>query len=242
MERLYEKIDTSTFARKLIIESKGIFADHLGIFANPDTRPSTVEYSEYGTVPELRLKHIFNRYDNISNYFEKLILIKSFLNAEDAEEFCKNNSIDEIKYYQYHLENFIIRLVGLLDLCAKLGNEVYNLGLSDRSCNRFTFTNDSQLVGKECITILNEFFVYLDTLVTDRHIIVHAGGYTSSVVESIESRIINNDLIEMTELLTEWFSEQKTAEIVKLVEEVDDKINHALEFVFNFLDSMESDL
>ena len=241
MERLNNKINNSKFTKLLTSVVKDIYAEHLRIFIDDEKKPDA-EFNEYGNDRELLLKRIFIRFTNLSNHFEKLIHILKYIDEEFVTEFCENKELDEIDYYQYHFENFLVRLVSLLDLCAKIGNVLYKLEIPNQKCNWYKFVNHSEIVGKKCCTDLWSFANYLDTLKSDRHIIMHSGGFESEEISSIQSKIFNSDLIPIEDVLQDWFDTQKTEEISRLVDFMNNKIENALNHVFNFLDSMEPDL
>lgn len=241
MERLNKKENESKFLSILLSKVKDVYAKHLGIYIDQKEKPE-IAFEEYGEKNEISLKRIFKRYNNISDSLEKLLLIEKFIKSNFVIDFCKNNELNEIDYYQYNFENFLVRLVGLLDLCAKIGNEVYELDIEERKCNWYRFTNHQNIIGKKCCTVLLSFSHYLQSIKDYRHIILHAGGFESDQIKSIESKIFNERLIPLEKPIKDWFESQKNEEIKRLVDFINNKIENALNYTYDFLDSMDADL
>ena len=240
LQRLENKINSSTFAVAMATALKSIYAEHLRLYINQETRPD-FDIDEYGNEREVLLKRVFKRFNNLSEHLEKLIIISKYIDSNFVQEFCTNKEIKEVDYYQYHFENFLVRLFSILDLCAKLGNELYKLGLSEKECNWYKFTHHSEITGKACCTALLSYANYLDKLKQDRHQIIHSGGYKSQEIESIETRIFNSDLIPIADVLQDWFNVQKEEELNRLSDYINNKIENTLNYVFTFLDSMKPD-
>ena len=76
-------------------------------------------------------------------------------------------------YYKFHYDNFIIRLVTSIDVCGKIGNIVYQLGIADRYANWYSFTVHPKMKDSVPAAQLIEFTEYLDEFKQQRHIKVH---------------------------------------------------------------------
>jgi|WetSurMetagenome_2_1015567.scaffolds.fasta_scaffold21540_2 hypothetical protein len=241
MVRLDNKISESKFVKTLLIKIKDIYARQLILYINTETRPD-IPFNEYGNEKEKLLKKIFKRYTNLIGHCEKLVNITKYLDNKTIKEFCDSNEINEVDYYQYHFENFIIRLVSILDLCSKIGNELYELGISERDCNWYKFSHHSEIIGKKCCTIILSYSDYLSSLRLDRNLIVHTGGYESDKITTIESKIFDENLLSDQNIIKEWFDNQKNEEISRMVDFINNNIENALKYLFDFLDSMDPDL
>ncbi|WP_321435727.1 Cthe_2314 family HEPN domain-containing protein [uncultured Bacteroides sp.] len=237
-----DRIESSEFVKTLLKRTIKIYSDHLGLYTTPETRPS-VPFEEYGAnSSEKKLKIIFRRYQIVSDHFKKIELCKKLISSETALDYCIENNITEIEYYQYHYETFVTTTISLLDLLAGLGNEVYNLGLKKTKCNPTNFNKFSKSKSRKSALILKSFEKYLSQLKKERNIIIHSGGYESEKIESINSKIINNELIQMDSILLDWFSQQKKEKIELLADSIDTAINKYSEFVLCFFESMNEEL
>ena len=99
------------------------------------------------------------------------------------------------EYYDYHLENFYIRLVTLLDIIGKLGNEVYELGLKKDKISAYVFKDKAKSEGFEKISIITEDLIKkIDEYRKARHSKLHTGESEFKIFRKI---FIWEDLMKM---------------------------------------------
>ncbi len=232
-------VDNSKFAANLSETITPILVEHLQKFSSRTNRPKCI-FSEYGSDQELRIKEIFKKFNTLKDSLKTISIIPYFLQTSLIEQICKENHLEEIEYYQYHYENFLIRLVGIPDICAKIGNLVYQTGIEEKKCNWYKFMNHPEIKREDCSSKLEDLSNLLSSLRSDRHIIVHSGGFQSEQIKSIESNIIDDELIPIDKILLDWFKNDKKEEIERLTNFMKGHLNQTLKHVFEFLDSMET--
>ncbi|WP_281310748.1 Cthe_2314 family HEPN domain-containing protein [Flavobacterium flavigenum] len=117
--------------------------------------------------------------------------------------------IQEINYYKCHYENFLIRIVTLLDLCCKLGSVVFNIHSKEKDITFYKFSITKEASVSDAVRILKELNAKLSEKKDERNIIIHQENYQSKEIKSIEDTIFNVDLIKIDEVLQQWFNNQK---------------------------------
>lgn len=104
---LSDKITESNFAKELIGVTGSITSSHLKLYL----QDRSLNYDELGTEQEKIIKQIFNYYYNLTVNVKDLEMVIAFLEIEDRNKIRKvYPKIEKQKdYYNYHVENFIIR-------------------------------------------------------------------------------------------------------------------------------------
>lgn len=72
---------------------------------------------------------------NIFNEYKVMQSIPNFLANIPNEEFFKERLIYEYDYLKYHVENYCIRVIIILDKCSLLISEVFGLKLNPNKCS-----------------------------------------------------------------------------------------------------------
>lgn len=110
--------------------------DHLEIAL----KSSNLDYEAYGAENEKLLKKILHYYSNLFIVLKDLDFALLFLQKERALILKHYPDIEsQENYYNYHFENYYIRLVTLGDLIGRLGNLVYGLGINLNKSSSYIF-------------------------------------------------------------------------------------------------------
>lgn len=155
-----------------------------------------VDYEMYGSPKQVKLKLIVQLVGRISTVLGDLDRTFIFL-AKDRK--LINVHYTDLKtqeeYYDYHLENFYIRLATLLDVIGKIGNEVYDLGLKQDKVSAYVFKDKAKSEGFEKISqITEELIVKIDEYRKARHSKLHTGESEFKIFRKI---VIWDDLMKM---------------------------------------------
>lgn len=199
-------------------------------------------FEQLGSDSEKHFKRIYNRFSSLDDQLNLLFELPKYIHLKGIVGFLKKNSITEIDYYQYTYENYLIRLASTIDLCAKLGNEIYRTKLTSRQCNWYKFSNHPKVKGLESSKIIFEFSEALSSKIQERHTIVHSGQFKSGLIESIQSKIISNKIVPMKRLASNWFRSKKKEEVSKLTMEMNTSTSLAFEYSRKFVISLTKEL
>ena len=134
---LDKKINNSDFLLFLAPIISKIYAKHIKeILGSRDD----IDFESYGEEYELYFKKIFSKYNAIQGQLETLLKIPVFFDSIQSMQIFEKIGISEIDYYKYHYENFLIRIVTVLDLCGKLGSVVFNLSGKEKDASYYKFS------------------------------------------------------------------------------------------------------
>ncbi len=236
-----EKTSKLNFCKTLVVLYKEIALVHLKKIV--EDIKSDIAYDDMGDEREKTIKRIFNRYINIHEHLEKIEKTPIYLDTIELIPILKKKGIEDIEFYQYVFENFIIRITTTLDLCGKLGNEVYQLNIPEKDCNWHVFAYKKEMKETDSSKKLIEFSNYLNETKTHRHTIIHYGGYKSEEVSSIDSTIYRlEDIVPLETPLKEWFDQRKDEEMKKQIDALNIKIAKVIEYTCEFLETLNERL
>lgn len=215
--------------------SKDVYAGHLKAFL--DKKMDADDFDTYGSAKDIYIKEVFKSYTALTSQLELLEVMPLYFGNIDAMEAMKKAGVKEIDYYKYHYETFIIRIVSVLDLCSKLGNYTYELGIRPIDCNwsrvrKELGVNDTsnRLVGLKN---------HLTDFTKDRNIIIHQGNHQTKEVESIDSKIYSLEMIEIEAILQEWFDKEKDEKIAEVKQNMENTIKTTIDLAFEFIESLK---
>lgn len=170
---LSDKITENKFAKHLI----GVTADITSSHVKLSLQNRSLNYDELGTANEKLIKKTFDYYYNLTVNVKDLEMVIAFLDIEDRNKIRKiYPKIEKQKdYYNYHVENFIIRIISIPDIIGKIGHVVFQTGIEDKHCNGYTFKdkikNTEALLSSKIETILD----YTKSIKGKRHKLLHEG-------------------------------------------------------------------
>ena len=159
---------------------------------------------------------------NFISTIEQLEFIKIFIRRTPYKKYLWNNSIDELKYIQYHLEVLFHKIHTILEIMKLLLNEVYILNFNEKNC---TWQNLVSQLGTEIqpMVILNNYFTTFKNIIELRHLNSHRGFYLDQEQEEIDLytgygllKLYNNSGIEPDEEFNSRVSQQKIKEQISL--------------------------
>ena len=207
-------------------------AKHLKIFLeNKGTN-----YDEIGDDKEKKLKEIAHYYGLLQTSVSDLELVLTFLKIEDRELLTKLYPTLESQeqYYKYHLENFIIRIITITDIVGKLGNSIFETGLTEDKCNGYTFKEKINQTDTTCSDLIKNLLVETKEIKDKRHSKLHTGdtkiGYFEGIVFWDElSKIVKS---EADPILNDLTNNNIKEEIALLEKD----IRHVIDLVIEFTD------
>lgn len=230
--KVSEKYQSEKFHILLITAVQKFIMEHM----DAALKSKDVDYETYGSPKQVKLKLIVQLAGRISTVLGDLDRTFIFL-AKDRKLINDHYTTLETQkeYYDYHLENFYIRLATLLDVIGKLGNEVYDLGLKKDKISAYVFKDKAKSEGFEKISqITGELIEKIDEYRKARHSKLHTGESEFKIFRKI---VIWEDLMKMIDsevdpILTEYTDE----EIKKQLEELKDFTVEVIQLIENFMD------
>lgn len=197
---------------------------------NPD-----LNYEDYGTENEIKIKLILKLYGNISVVLRDIDLTFQFLEKERSEILKHYTFLDSQEtYFKYHYENYFIRIITVLDLLGKLGTVLYNLELNLEKVSAYTFKDKAKKEGFDEISVkVEKITEKLRELKTERHKKLHTGeadikAFNGVVIWEDINAIIGSDT---DEVLKEYTDEKIKEEIAILRKSTLELIDLTKEFL-----------
>jgi hypothetical protein len=236
-ETIPKKIYKSVFVQKLITYTTDILIERY------KRHPSEHSSKFNLTIPENPIEELLNSIQShiipIEDYLKDLTLIPIFLSIERAQISSSYSAMSEEEYFKYHYDNFIIRIVTVIDICGKLGNTVYELNIPEKNCNGFTFVNTPSVRDLDCAFKLTELIEYLEPFRSTRHIKIHKGKSSENKFSAAKFQDWWPD--DMKEKLKNYINtlhEITNDDIKTIVIELDEILSNMTIKICAFLDSM----
>ena len=201
-----------------------------------------LEYEDYGTEAEKKLKLILRFYVNISVVLRDIDLTLKFLGKdrtailEDYRFLCSQET-----YFKYHCENYFIRIITILDIIGKLGTLIYGFDLDLDKVSAYIFKDKVRKDGYDNIArIIDKLINKLAKIKAERHKKLHTGeadikpfngipiwedlnAIISSDTDDILKQYTDQKIKEEIDILT-----RSTIELIEIVKEFLEESNSKL--------------
>ncbi|WP_425391091.1 Cthe_2314 family HEPN domain-containing protein [Ekhidna sp.] len=179
---------------------------------------------------------IFQKIQILSYHLYDLRIIKNSTKLDGIDEFLKRNNVESYYFLKYTYENHQIRIVSTLDICSKLGNTVFQLGIKERYCNWLQFSNklgNAHFSSK----VLLEFAKELDQNRGERNSIVHSGDYVNEILDWYDTYSIDEGYLR-DNLLIESFKKNRDIQSAKLDAKMLKDTEKCYEYSEQFINSL----
>lgn len=187
-----------------------------------------LKYEEYGTESEKKLKLILKYYTNLSIVLKDLDLTLKFLEKDRSSILENYKFLDSQEtYFNYHYENYYIRIITILDIIGKIGTILYrfNLDLDKVSAHKF---KDKALKEnyEEIVKIIDKLTCFLNKFKNERHKKLHTG---ESSIKPFNGTVIWEDLNVKIDFDTDEILKQHTDQKIK--EEIENLRGNTIELI-----------
>lgn len=161
----------STLAVKLISLVKPIVSSHL----EQCLADKSLNYDELGNEHEKMLKKAIAIYANLGTVVSDLEKVVVFLklDKEKVSQTYPDLSLEE--YYNYHLENYVIRINSLPDILAQLGNTICNWGIPKKKCYGTTIPDSTKVTNEDIKNKMQLLLSKISSIRTIRNEKIHTG-------------------------------------------------------------------
>ena len=201
-----------------------------------------IKYEDLGNEKQLKLKKILDYFGNLNHVLEDLDKVLIFLKKDRTTILTEFPELENQEaYFNYHYENYYIRLITISDIIGKLGTLIYNLDLNIKKSNAYVFKEKSKKEGYDKISsITDKLIEKLEHLKPGRHQKLHSG---KSDLKPLNGIIIWEDLNELIGSNTSPILEEHTNEqIDSEIDNIKTNITEIIEIIKEFLNESTDEL
>lgn len=236
--KVSENYQSRKFHIVLLSSVQNFFKEHF----DAAMESNDIDYETYGSPKQVKLKLIVQLSGRIGTVLDDLDRTFIFL-SKDRKLITEHYSELEYQedYYNYHLENFYIRLATLLDVIGKLGNEVYTLGLVKEKISAHIFRDKAKKEGYDKISKITEDLISkVDEYRKARHSKLHTGESDFQIFRKI---VIWEDLMKKIDDNTDpILTEYTDKEIKEQLKELREFTIGVIQLIESFMDEASSKL
>lgn len=226
---------SSKFPGKLVVLAKPIVADHI----KKVTQNNSLKYDELGDDREKLLKNAISVFSNLQKVVEDLDLVIYFLslNRDDIKKAHPSISIED--YYNYHLENYIIRVNSIPDVLAGLGNIVCRWGIRTKSCYGTTIPNSSNVTNQDIKDKMESLLSKTESIRNIRNKKIHSGN---ADIAYFDKATLWDSFETIGITLTPELKQLSEDNRVEAIEVIKSEVRGVLDDVVEFMNIISSDI
>jgi hypothetical protein len=166
------------------------------------------KYAEVDSIKDEYVKDLNRYYQPIFRSIESLRHINTYLSLDSIPSQLCADAHDELEYFRYHIENFHIRCVSILDYSAILINHCLKLGIPFRKCNPHSVSENTTWKNSLPVTLLKKFDEEFKEIKTDRNKIIHRGEFENDSLEALGSLIWDYPAINDIKNDANWYKDE----------------------------------
>lgn len=230
-----EQLYSLGFIKKLMQVVHPIYFKHLTDLQHNHN----VNLDDYGTYEEKYLKSIYKFVDIIKMYINDLSKTLAFLKVDRKKiPYLYEEKITIDEYYKYHYDNFVIRIVTSIDICAKMGNIIYDLNMPEKKVTWYSVAEHPKIKNNNSAKKLEDFAKYLESFKKARNLKVHKGMNPDNVFDNIIFSEVINKLLGKKDIDNDPYEKYTDRDITNSINEIEKTTQETAEFIFAFLESM----
>lgn len=137
-------------------------------------------------------EYISETYQICSSLCDKLLTLRhveGYLGITPFPKYYQDSGIQEIDYYRYHIENYHVKFISVIDFSSLLINKVIELGIEREKCNPFEVLKHEKSNNQEVLQGLAEMCLKFKSIKVDRHKIVHRANFESDTLENLDDYV-----------------------------------------------------
>ena len=228
-----EQLYTSTLSVKLIQLVKPIVSSHLEQYL----ADKSLNYDELGDENEKKLKKSMTIYANLGTVVSDLEKVVVFLrlDKEKASQTYPNLSLEE--YYNYHLENYVIRLNSIPDILAQLGNTICNWGIPNKKCYGTVIPDSSKVPNEDIKNNMALLLSKISSIRTIRNEKIHKGD---TEIAYFDKALCWDMLPQLGIHLTPLLEEYSKGKRIEAIDLICNEIIDVITIVVNILNNVSS--
>lgn len=135
------------------------------------------------------LRELFVNHGFINESIEKLRYITVYLTIDNIPKHYKSNGIEEIEYYRNHIESYHIKFASIVDFILILVNHACQIGLQKRKVAIARLNENDRFKELEVSKKVGAMLKAFDSLIQDRHQLIHQGKLDHDSIEEIDREI-----------------------------------------------------
>jgi Cthe_2314-like HEPN len=206
------------------------------------TRDRNVFADSFWTEDEKKVFEMWKQIQAILNHLNDIYSTFKYIRLKGLKTFLKRNEITENEYLRFMYENHLVRISSTADICALLGDIVFQTGISKRRFNWYKYVNDKKVKNHKSAAVILALVAKLDSLSDERDRIIHFGGHKSEIIKSIESQTFDNKSFKISPFLQRRFKTDRTKELRKLTKEMKANFKLCVRYTMMFMNSLTDEV
>lgn len=228
-----EQLYSSDLAEKLVTLAKPIVAKHMKLCL----ADKTLKYEELGNAYEQRIKQALEVFGNLGIVVSDLEKVITFLELDKNRIVETYSNLEIEEYYNYHLENYVIRLNTIPDILAQLGNIICQWGISDKHCYGTSISSNDKITDNDIKNNFSLLCTEISSIRSIRNKKVHTGKAEIDYLgKALCWEIFPKLGIPLDPIIEEYAKEQKN----EAVQNICDEINTVLKIIVDILNQYNS--
>ena len=202
------------------------------------TKDHKVLVDSFFTEDEKKIFEMWKQIQAILNHLNDIYLTIKYIKLNGLKTLLNKNEIPENEYLRFMYENHLIRISSTPDICAMLGDIIFQTGISKRRFNWHKFVNNDKVKNHRSATVILELVGKLDSLSDERDRIIHFGGHKSQIIESIESNTFDKAFLKNSPFLQKHYKTSRIKELRKLTKDMKANFKVCVTYTKLFLNSL----
>lgn len=224
-------ISSSELGKKLVLLSMPIVAEHLKMCLED----RKLDFNSIGNPRERLIRQSVSAYYNLISVASDLDKVIYFLSMERTHILANYPQISIKDYYNYHLQNYLIRINSVPDILVFIGNIICKWGLKRRNCNIYGLTgrrNRKKKIDRDILKKIQFISSNIKEIKNKRNSIIHQGYAEIHYFDNSLCWEICPDLgIDLTDDMKEYIENNKVKAINVIKKEIYDILNPTVDIL-----------
>jgi hypothetical protein len=206
------------------------------------TKNPNVFADSFWTEDEKKVFEMWKQIQAILNHLNDIYSTLKYVSLKGLKTILRKNEITENDYLRFIYESHLIRISSTADICALLGDIVFQTGTSKNRFNWYRYVNHKKVKNHKSAVVILELVNRLANLSDERHRIVHFGGHKSKLLDAIESQTFDNKYLDISPFLLKRFKTYRTRELRNLTKEMKANFKLCVRYTKMFFNSLTDEV
>lgn len=177
--KLVDQLSECRLSKYILLHAQNVLHPKVEMHLTDGSSPKLIAGYEHYVI------EVFHSFSRIINTVESLEYILLLLKRLPPKDFFNRHEFGKEKYFQYQIENHLIRISTIYDQMILLANAAFQLGIQEKKCSEDLIVNNKHTKDTDAIKCLKECKKGIIGAITARNLIVHKGEFDDSELEKL---------------------------------------------------------